>query len=85
VILPHLVFPAFLLDHFYANEQFKTWFVVLILTFSSCWMEMFRTFNFIFGIWATVLATFQKIGQFSFQSSGHSEEKFLTVFSFEFL
>jgi hypothetical protein len=85
VIFPPLVFPDFLIDHFCANEQFKTWFVVLILTFSSCWMEMFRTFNFIFGIWATVLATFPKIGQFSFQSSGHSDEKLLTDFNRDFL
>ncbi len=33
---------------------------------------MFSALNLIFGIWAKVLATFQKIGRFSFQSSGHS-------------
>jgi hypothetical protein len=33
-----LPFGYFLLEHFYRNEQFKTWFVVLILTFSNSWM-----------------------------------------------
>jgi hypothetical protein len=43
-----LPFGYFLLEHFYRNEQFKSRFVVLILTFSSSWMEMFRTLNLIF-------------------------------------
>jgi len=38
-------------------------------------MERFLTFNLIFGIWAKGLATFPNIGQFSFQSSGHSGSK----------
>ncbi len=33
---------------------------------------MVCAFNLIFGIWAKVLATFPKIGRFSFKSSGHS-------------
>ena len=61
-------FGYFLLEH---GRQFKTWFVVLILTFSSSWMEVYWIFNFLY-ILAKVCATFSEIGQFSFQSSGRS-------------
>jgi len=62
-------FGYYLLDH----GQFKTWFVVLILTCSIRWIKMFRAVNLIFGIWAKVLAAFSKKWRFSFQSSGHSD------------
>ncbi len=72
-----LPFGYFLPEHFYRYEQFKTWFAVLILTLISSWIQMFWTFNLIFGIWAKILATFPKIGQFSFKSSGHSDLKLI--------
>jgi hypothetical protein len=34
-----LPFGYILLEHFYRNEPFKPWFVVLILTISSSWLE----------------------------------------------
>jgi hypothetical protein len=41
-----------------------TKFVVLILTLESSLMPIFWTFNFSLDILATILATFQKVGQF---------------------
>jgi len=55
--------------HFFFTQMcsFKTWFIVLILTFRSSVMQLFSTFNLRFYNLATVLATFPKIGQFFFK------------------
>jgi hypothetical protein len=52
-------------------SNFKTWFVVLVLTIKRSLMQLFWTFNLSSDILATVLATFTKIWQF-LKSSGHS-------------
>jgi hypothetical protein len=67
-----LLFGYFLLEHFLPNKQVQNIVCSTYFNIKSSWVQVFWTFNLSFNFLASILATFQNIGQIFAQFSGHS-------------